>query len=503
MTVHSLKQTHLQKYFISFLLGGFLVAGIALANHGEETGVDALDPAETVTAADLGVEDPGTLPTSRLYFFKEWGRGIRSFFIFDSVKKAELELHFANEKAAEAKKIQELRVQDPDAVIKALENYEKAQVRLTVRFEALRETSQNPNVDKLLDKVVERTIQHEKLFDGIAKKLKQYPSAQEKVEKLKEKIEESTASASQKDDAAKFAARLEKAFIESPGSELEHIRSIEILDRIQEKTTGDIRKSLQKVREDFSARVLKDILEIESRDGQDALRESLQSLPGDIVRRTAIFEELRERIRQRGGVFVSETLKKTSDALEGSVKERVDIVQKADEQIRRAQERIKEFEAKGKEPSLTPDNAEERLAKAKEYLAKALEVREEGKHGEAFGQGKSAEVQARHALRLLEEVEETQGEPEELENRFGKVLRELDERIRKYEELIRSKGFLHTQNPEPFGLRDAKTLLQSAEDAFAKKNFYVANAYANNVRDSLRAMGERIEEKGRASNKER
>ena len=58
----------MQKYFIFLLLGGFLVAGVAFADHGEETGVDLVDPAEVVTPGDLGVEDPGVLPTSRLYF---------------------------------------------------------------------------------------------------------------------------------------------------------------------------------------------------------------------------------------------------------------------------------------------------------------------------------------------------------------------------------------------------------------------------------------------------
>ena len=78
----------MQKYFISFIVGGLLIAGVVFADHGEETGVSAIDPAEVITSTDLGVEDAGILPTSRLYFFKEWGRGIRSFFTFDSVKKA-------------------------------------------------------------------------------------------------------------------------------------------------------------------------------------------------------------------------------------------------------------------------------------------------------------------------------------------------------------------------------------------------------------------------------
>src|SRR3989344_5003474 len=174
----------MQKYLISFLLAGLLIAGVALADHGEETGADAVDPAEVVTSADLGVEDPGVLPTSRLYFFKEFGRGIQRFFTFDSVKKAELELRFANEKAAEAKEVQETQPNNEQAIAKALGNYQKSQERLKTRLEALKETYQNPNVDRLLDKVTEKTVRHVKLMEEIALKAKDAVSVQELVQRV-------------------------------------------------------------------------------------------------------------------------------------------------------------------------------------------------------------------------------------------------------------------------------------------------------------------------------
>ena len=36
-----------------------------------------------ITVTELGVENPGTLPTSRFYFLKEWGRGLARLFYFN------------------------------------------------------------------------------------------------------------------------------------------------------------------------------------------------------------------------------------------------------------------------------------------------------------------------------------------------------------------------------------------------------------------------------------
>src|SRR3989344_2555483 len=249
----------MQKYFILFAAAGLFAAGVAFADHGEETGADAVDPAEAVTSADLGVEDAGMLPTSRLYFFKEFRRGIQRFFTFDSVKKAELELRFTNEKAAEAKEVQGTQPHNEQAIAKALGNYQKSQERLKVRLEALKEMSQNPNVDRLLDKVTEKTVRHAKLVEEIALKTKNSASLQELAEKVQKNIEASAASGAAKDDPAKFAARLEKSLVDSKGGELKHLRSVALIDRISEKASEGIKGALGKVREEFSDRLQGDL----------------------------------------------------------------------------------------------------------------------------------------------------------------------------------------------------------------------------------------------------
>ena len=112
-------------YILSFIIIGLLVGGVIFAQDS-----DTQDAEEAVTIEDLGIEDPGLLPTSPFYFFKEWGRGVQSFFTFNPIAKVELELRFTNEKAAEAKKVEELNPDDETAIARALQNYQIAQERL-------------------------------------------------------------------------------------------------------------------------------------------------------------------------------------------------------------------------------------------------------------------------------------------------------------------------------------------------------------------------------------
>ncbi len=123
----------------------------------------------SITVSDLGITDVGTLPTSKWYFFKEWGRGLERLFTFNSIKKVELELRITNEKAAEALKIQLDNPVDAPELAMALENYTKAEERLQTRFSNLKETSENPKVEKLLKKLDEQTLKHALLFNQFVK----------------------------------------------------------------------------------------------------------------------------------------------------------------------------------------------------------------------------------------------------------------------------------------------------------------------------------------------
>ena len=153
-------------------------------------------------------------------------------------------MKFTDEKIAEAKKLAEKEPEKTAAIERAIENYRNSQERLQIQFQRLKETSQNPNIDKLLEKFADRAVKHEKLFAELKEKFEGGKELKEKFDAVKEDIEKSVAEAAKKDDAEKFAKKLEKAFIETKGSEFKHVRSLEILDRINAKAPEELREKL-------------------------------------------------------------------------------------------------------------------------------------------------------------------------------------------------------------------------------------------------------------------
>jgi len=143
-------------------------ASLALAQtEGDDLKVEEHETLE-ISKVDLGVDRPGILPTNPFYFFKEFSRGVRRFFAFDPEKRAELELKILNVKAAEIQVIEELNPDNTEALVRAIDNYNEGVDRLRVRLDILRDTSENPNIDRLLDKLMDRSLRHQQLFDEIS-----------------------------------------------------------------------------------------------------------------------------------------------------------------------------------------------------------------------------------------------------------------------------------------------------------------------------------------------
>jgi len=143
-----------------------------------------------ITTNDLGIKNPGMLPSSPFYFLKEWQRTITKFFTFNPIKKVELELQYANERAAEIKKMEEVAPQNFQAITKAVNNYEDNMEQLKVQLQKVATTSQNPNVDTLINNVVDTSIRHQELFDNLKNKFENDIDLENKLEAGQQKIDE-------------------------------------------------------------------------------------------------------------------------------------------------------------------------------------------------------------------------------------------------------------------------------------------------------------------------
>ena len=462
----SLARMSVYASFGAILLGLFISAATVFA-------------AEPVDAAtDLGVENVGLLPTSRLYFFKELGRGVSLFFTFNPVKKADLQLDIANEKAAELQKVEKAAPENDGAIKRAVENYQEASGRLRARLETLKETSQNPNIDKLLDKLTDRTVKHEKLFAELEAKIVK-KEVKDLVKGAKEKAEEAVAEGAEKDDAAKFAARLERALTDSKGGNLKHFQSVDIVERISEKASKATRNKLEDLRQDFTDRLKKDFEELAKKVDEKTLQDTVKNLPGDASRRAVTIEE----IKRKSGKTTAEALERAGKVLEMPAFPK----EKALEQIKKAEEKIAELHKKIAEAKEVPDSVKKSLSGAETHLKNAKMAYESGKFGEASGQARSAEVLARNGLRMLEDADEDVDDLKE-------TLRELEAKIGKYALWLEERKMTREFHPKAFILLDnAKQHLGFARDALAKGDTVAVKTHIGHIRGFLSDLARIIE----------
>ena len=409
----------MKKILFAFFVLAFVCAGTVSAQE-TETSVEAVVEAETITSADLGVGEPGLLPTSPFYFFKEIGRGLQRALTFDAVAKTELELKIASEKAAEAK---EVAGQDPDnerGISRALMNYERAQERLRQRLESLGETSENPNIDRLLNMVAERAVLHEKLLKGLEAKHETQKSI---TQNIRARIQATFGEIAKKDTAEQFAERLENALESGKGSALRHIRSLETLDRLQESESlsDEAKQKLQELRNRLSEQVSGDVEEFagDTEEGANRLREALGRIPGDALRRTVILEEIRSRVSDRAANALGEA----RDSLDENIEDSEELAERVRMQIENSEERLQRIEAKlresGKEVPVVVGSL---IGRAEEHLEKAKTALREGNPREAFGLARAAEAIIVNILRWVEYgIDAVQRTPEELNRILDRV----------------------------------------------------------------------------------
>ena len=451
----------------------------SLAQESQAETVTAVLQEEAVTPQDLEVAEPTILPSSPFYFFKNLTRGIQRTLTFNPVKRVELELKQADEKIAEAKKLAAVSPERTEAIGRAVENYRVSAERLKNRLEALPAASQNPNVDKLLEKLADRTVKHEKLFAELKEKLAREPVLLQKLEAAAGRIEEAAATAAKKDEPNKFARKLEKALTETRGSDLKHVRSLEILDRVHEKADPALQEKLAGIREDFAARFKEDLEAFAARHeagAPDTIREALEKLPGDKARRIIILEEIQGKVAGQA----KGALERTGAALEEKVKAGGEIEAKAGEAIRHAKERVEKLNAALKETPNAPPAALRLAAEARRHLEAAERAAETGKFGEAFGQARAAEVNARNGLHVLEEE---RPDDEDLKEDIS----ELETKLNRWAERIASLDDA-LQAEAKKALEQARFHLGLAAETLDQGNPREAKRHRDEAKEALRAL---------------
>lgn len=462
----------MKKLIVLSVFISVLWSGLASAQENE------LIQVSEVNAEDLGVSEPTLLPTSPFYFFKNFSRGVQRLFTFNPVRKVELELKFADEKVIEVKAVAAESPQSKEALERAFTNYHDAADRLKGRLEGLLETSKNPNIDKLLEKLADRVVKHEELLTDLKEKVT--GQAADNVDTAKDKIEEGLLrSADRIEDSDKLVRRLKKAAEERDlKHELGHIRKVEFFDRLEKKAGGKLKEELHEAREDFTED-LKRIFDLKLKESspEDILRE-LKLISGDETEHAKIISEIKLSAPEH-----REKFEHIETFLKKDVEGHAQIIKYAEEQIRDAAEKIADLEEAMREhKERANDKVKKHLDEAKEKLVRAERAFEEKKFGEAHGQARSAEALARAGLRLLEEKEADEDKQDELKEDMD----ELADKIEQYAEELRKRSWTEANAPEPWRLEsEARKHLGFARDAFAKKDIEGTKLHIGHVRDWL------------------
>lgn len=388
--------------------------------------IAAADLDENIKAEDLGVSEPGILPDSPFYFFKNWGRAVQSAFTFDPVKKAELKLRFASEKLIEAKKMA-IKKASPEKIVKALNNYQKETERIKNEIEKRNLKVENPKVEKFFERLLDRNLKQQKLLDRIEKELP--TSLYQKIKDIKEKaLERFTDSSLKIAPVEIFREKIERVAQVQEGSKLKHIKNLEVLMRIEEKVPEQAKEAIRTAQANALKR-LKGDLEAIPEEEKPILKEYLRRIGGNEVRHLEIVSELEalelsDEAKQAAEEAKAETVEKVEARLK---KLKADVQKKAYLKHLQTGEIRKLRVVKELEENLAPEEAKELIeikARAQDNFRKKLERIETPEAKETFFK----RIEAAPNVRTFEVLKEMEGviAPEK-----EGMLKEMKERIAK------------------------------------------------------------------------
>ncbi|GIW65504.1 MAG: hypothetical protein KatS3mg094_023 [Candidatus Parcubacteria bacterium] len=243
----------MKKISIFLILGILIFSQIIFAATNSKVSLTIPDRDVYLLLVDGGRYKPNLLPTSPFYFTKELWRGIKLFFTFDPVKKADLESQIADEKLAELVKVYETS-KSKEALQKAIQNYIKSKERLANRIKSL---EVNPKVEELITKISERNTQHLILFDELIAKERD----QLIIDDLIQARQASDAvTANQVDKSWRAAqAGIDNALNTLPYEEgIKELKALEVLTRIEEKLPEEAKKGIKTAKENIEKRLIEE-----------------------------------------------------------------------------------------------------------------------------------------------------------------------------------------------------------------------------------------------------
>ncbi|MDP2586990.1 MAG: DUF5667 domain-containing protein [Candidatus Komeilibacteria bacterium] len=259
---------------------------------------------EEVTAADLDVEEPTTLPTNGFgYFFKNLGRAIQTTLTFNQEKKAELQLKIADERLLEAKEVAEANPNNAKAqaiAAKSLEKYQLMMEKVQTRVEAIKEKNAE-RAEKLLDKIADHQLKQQQIMEKIEER-----GAENLTEEQKQRLQEVKEKALEKfgqfmerveENQEKIKERLEKAAESAEGETegaMEKLHNLRVIQRLGDKFENeDLRQGVEEANQTVREKFFKELKESDNGAAQE-FNVQLENMSGQNADQLRVINFLKE-----------------------------------------------------------------------------------------------------------------------------------------------------------------------------------------------------------------
>ncbi|TSC88930.1 MAG: hypothetical protein G01um10143_827 [Parcubacteria group bacterium Gr01-1014_3] len=260
---------------LAVILAGLTVSSVAFAQEGGYVGL---------------------LPSNPFYFLKELRRDVRKILAFKEIRKLELEIETANEKAAELRKMEEITPENHEALADAIENYSGQLSVLLSRVEQIKETSQNPELDRLLNLLIINTLRHYAVLNAILLNSELDADIRSQIYDLQGVMMSLLGNLTIRiDSIEKFIDRLENALTVENGG-INDLKAAEFLSALEEKMAGEHRNSVSALKEDFLIKLSGQLEGGLILSGDVSLLSLLSVDAGNRQLRLNVLEELRERL---------------------------------------------------------------------------------------------------------------------------------------------------------------------------------------------------------------
>ncbi|MBL7053778.1 hypothetical protein ISS06_01060 [Patescibacteria group bacterium] len=254
---------------------------------------------QNITADILGIKKQKILPTSRLYTFKNFWRGTRTAFTFNPIKKANLQLRYANEQLIEAKKMAN-KEDNHELVIKSITKYNE---QIANASDVIKKASKQ-DIDKVLefeDKIIKNSFQHQNLIEGIANKLK--PVMTERIIKLKENgIKHLAKTIENSVEPEKIEGKINLMIKNQTASEFKNFKNLEILKAIEDKMPEERKIIIKNIQKKTLEKLGNDLEKMEQSQ-RERFNQYIKYTGGDKIQHLKIIDDINhlevpENIRQ-------------------------------------------------------------------------------------------------------------------------------------------------------------------------------------------------------------